>query len=334
MRVRGIHYDIGTEALDGSSTRPSLDLDQVRQELEDIAGGLHANAVRITGGNPELLGFSGQAAIELGLEAWLSPTLPNADAAGTLAAIEHAADIAERLRRGGGSAVLVLGCELSAFMTGILPGESQADRLALLTDLPRLIATVSAAGYDPQERFYAFLDGALRAARQRFDGPLTYAAGTWEQVDWSRFDLVGVDAYRDAGNRAGYAEVLRAQVEHGRPVVVTETGCATFRGAADLGSLAWTAVDRGATPRRLKDFIVRDEAEQASELGAVLDLVEASGIDGAFVYTYVAPSYPANDDPSRDLDAASYALVRSWSDGRTDRKAAYTAVAERYARSA
>ncbi len=330
MRVNGIHYDIGTATLDGPLTRPILDPGQMRRELRDIRDGLHANAVRITGGDLDRIGSAADIAVGFGLQVWLSPMLPNADQPATLAAVEQTASIAEELRRAGGSVSLVVGCELSAFMVGIIPGESQAERLALLTDLPRLIAEVSAAGYDPQKRFDTFLADAVRIAKARFAGTLTYASGTWEQVDWSQFDVVGVDAYRDAGSREGYLETLRSHARHGRPTVVTETGCATFHGASDLGSLAWTSVDHSAGPRRLKPGITRDEGEQAAEVGAVLELIEASGADGAFVYTYVAPSYPTADDPTLDLDAASYALVRSWPGGRTERKAAFTAVAERY----
>lgn len=81
-------------------------------------------------------------------------------------------------------------------------------------------------------------------ARSRFDGPLTYPSGTREQVDWSRFDLVDVDADRDKGDRGGCPDLLRSQLHHERPLIVTKIGCATFRGAADPGSLARTSVDR------------------------------------------------------------------------------------------
>lgn len=332
MRVRGIHYDIGTTTLDGSSTRPTLERGQIERELADIADGLHGNAVRITGGDLERLRFAGQAAAGIGLQTWLSPMLPNADAATTLEAIGHAAAIAEDLRAGGGNVVLVVGCEVSAFMAGIIPGENQADRLALLTDLPRLLAEVATQGFDPQDRFDAFLTDAVAGARAQFAGPLTYASGTWEQVDWSRFDLAGIDAYRDAGNRDAYVAMLRAWMSHGKPLVITEVGCATYRGSADLGSLAWTAVDRGAKPRRLKEGIDRDEVEQATEIVAVLDLIASSGAEGAFIYTYAAPSYPSSQEGPLDLDTASYALVRTWPDGTTERKAAFTAVADRYGR--
>src|SRR2546423_11796394 len=51
MRLRGIHYDVGTETIEGSSTRPTLTVDQLERDIDDIRRGLHANGVRITGGD-------------------------------------------------------------------------------------------------------------------------------------------------------------------------------------------------------------------------------------------------------------------------------------------
>ena len=139
-------------------------------------------------------------------------------------------------------------------------------------------------------------------------------------------------AYRDASNRTAYADTLRALTRTRRPVVITEFGCATYRGAADAGGLAWTAAERGVEPRRLREGILRDEAAQAQELADLLATAKSSGIDGAFIYTYVMPSYPSSRESAKDLDTASYALVRSWPDGRTEPKAAYHTVAHMYCR--
>ena len=209
---------------------------------------------------------------------------------------------------------------------------SHIDRLALLSDPARLVAEVSAAGIDPQAEFDSFIRTACASVRSAFHGPLTYASGTWENVDWSQFDFVGVDAYRDAASRQGYPAMLQASMGHGRPVVITEFGCAAYRGAADAGALAWTAVDRTSRPPRLRDGIERDETEQAAEVADLLTLMETAGIEAAFIYTYISPTYPSSRDPAYDLDTASYALLRSWPDGRTERKAVYQAVAERYGR--
>ncbi len=270
MHLRGIHYDVGTETLDGSLTRPILTDEEIERDIGDIAAGLHANAIRITGGEIGRLASAGEVAVRRGLEVWLSPMVPNADAATTLARVAETAQVAEELRGQGHTVVVVVGCELSVFMAGILPGATHGDRLTLLSDPARLIAEVTAAGIDPQATFDGFLRQAVVTVRSVFRGQVTYAAGMWEEVDWTPFDLVGVDAYRDAGTRDGYASRLRGLSQHAKPVVVTETGCATFAGAADAGGLAWTAVDRSATPLRLREGIVRDEDGQARELKALL----------------------------------------------------------------
>jgi hypothetical protein len=333
MRRRGIHYDIGTTTIDGDSTRPTLERERMEREIRDIVVGLHATAIRITGGDTDRIAAAATIGGRHDLELWLSPMLPNADESTTLSAIEASAADAEALRRDGHAVVLVVGCESSVFTFGILPGETHADRLGLLLDQERLVAAVTAAGTDPQARFAEFIALAVDRARTRFAGPLSYAAGTWEQVDWSRFDIVGVDAYRDAGNRTAYIDQLRERVAGGAPVVVTEVGCATYRGAAERGAMAWTAVDSASGARRVREGIRRDEAAQAAELDELMAAIETSGADGMFVYTYIAPSYPSDPVPALDLDAASFALVRSWPGGRSTPKAAYRTVADRFARS-
>jgi hypothetical protein len=335
VHLRGIHYDAGIDTVDQRLTRDQLTEDQAAREIDTIARELHATAVRVTGRNVERLAMVGRLAAERGLEVWLSPLLANGSPRDTLAVLGETAGVAERLRRHGHSVVLVVGCELSLFLSGVLPGESILDRAALLADPARLLPAVMAAGVDPRQRVAAFLAEAVELARSRFGGPLTYASGTWEDVDWEPFDFVGVDAYRDAGNRERFSQDLAAYGCHGRPVVVTESGCATFRGAQDLGSLAWTIVDRSSVPARIPAGTVHDEALQAAELTQLLDVFEAAGVHGAFVFTFVMPSYPGNDlDPELDLDTASYALVRSGPDGRTQPKASFRAVAECYGRSA
>lgn len=331
MRLNGIHYDIGTETIDGSSTRPTLTTERLDREMEDIARGLHANAVRITGGEIQRMASAAEMAARRGLEIWLSLMIPNADRPATLSAIAEAARLAESLRQAGTTTVLVTGCELSVFMSGILPGATHADRLALLSDPARLVAEVEAMGTDPQESFAAFLRAGVETARSSFRGRVAYAAGVWEDVDWSPFDFVSVDAYRDAANRDAYPDLLRGLSRHGKPVVITEFGCAAYRGAAAKGGLAWTAVEGRGHSRRLRAGIERDEAEQARELSELLAVAAACGVDGAFIYTYVAPSYPSSLQPSQDLDAASFALLRSWPDGQTEPKAAYRAVADAFA---
>ncbi|MEV7600703.1 hypothetical protein AB0O91_25360 [Kitasatospora sp. NPDC089797] len=330
MRIKGITYDIGTPTVDGSVTRPDLAAATIERELATIAGELHCTAVRITGDDPARLRLAGRAAVGLGLAVWISPMVPNADETATLATLEAAAEVAGELHRAGGDVTLVVGCELSVFLTGLVPGDSISARLASLTDPTGWPPEFLAAG-PPPARLNAFLATAAATARRHFAGPVTYAAGLWEDVDWTPFDLVAVDAYRDAANADTLRTDLEALRRHGKPVVAAEFGCATFTGAAAHGSAAWMLVDRSDGTRRPRPGLVRDEAAQAAELTSLLDLLTTAGLAGAFVFTYITPAYPTADDPAADLDTVGYGLVRSWPDGRTTPKAAFTAVARAYA---
>ncbi len=330
MRVRGIHYDVGIDTVDGKVTRPELPGDQMATELDLIAHQLHANAVRISGRDAGRMALAAKLAADCGLEVWLSPFLANGTREDTLALLRESAASGEHLRREGVPVTLIVGLEMSGFLKGIIPGETVLERLSLLSDPTRLISAVMALGQDPQETMANFLGEAVDTARSQFGGTVTYGAGLWEQIDWGLFDVVGVDAYRDAQNRAGFDAHLKAYLAYGKPVVVTEFGCATFRGAAAQGSMAWTVAERGTTPTRLKAGTVRDESEQARELIDLLRTFDAAGVDGSFIYTLIAPSYPSNADPDLDLDVASYSLVRTWDNGRTELKPSFQAVASYY----
>jgi hypothetical protein len=51
---------------------------------------------------------------------------------------------------------------------------------------------------DVPARLNAFLAEASSAVRKQFGGAVTYASAPWEDIDWTPFDVVSVDAYRDA----------------------------------------------------------------------------------------------------------------------------------------
>ena len=145
-------------------------------------------------------------------------------------------------------------------------------------------------------------------ARKVFGGPITYASGTWEEIDWEPFDVVSVDAYRDAQNAPRFADLVRSYRRFGKPVAVAEFGCCTYRGAADRGGAGWLVVDE--RQQTITADLVRDETEPERYFQDLLDLFDREGVDAAFWFTfagYELPHRPA--DPRRDLDLASYGLV-------------------------
>jgi hypothetical protein len=160
------------------------------------------------------------------------------------------------------------------------------------------------------ERASHTLRDIVRAARETFAGPLTYAAGPWETVDWDLFDLVSVDAYRDAGNAARYRDELHAYRRFGKPVAVTEFGCCTYRGAASRGGMGWMIADEKSDPPVIPGTYERDEQEQVRHLHDMLAIYEAEDIDSAFWHTFAGFEAPRHhSDPHRDLDLASYGAV-------------------------
>jgi len=335
VRYRGVCYDVGRVML-GQNWRPDFLVDEVHKELEIIREDLHCNAVRVCGQDVERWTRAAEEALRLGLTVWLAPELWDRSPEETLAYVADAAHRAEALRRQWPDRVVFsVGSELTLFMQGILEGDSVLERLQHPTFWERIR---SGAHREPLQ---AFLAEACARVRQVFHGPVTYASVPLEPVDWSLFDFVCVDLYREARIRDRFPDLLRSFFSHGRPVVITEFGCCTYRGAADAGSRGWAIVDPDKTPPHWLGTFVRDEAEQARELGELLAIFEAAGVEGTFVMTFSSPRLPTSTEPRQDLDLASYSLVKSYTD-RTgtaypglpwDPKQSFGTVAAHYARS-
>jgi hypothetical protein len=306
MRCKGITYDTGFFPA-GRDSRPSFDPAQVRCEMDVIAVDLGCDAVRITGGDLDRLTVAAQHAAAAGLEVWFSPQPCELDPDQTMRLLEAAADRAQDLRDGtSAEVVLVLGGELSVFGSGYVPGADSDARLAsLLAPPPELLA-----GYEASvRRLNEFLAAAAAAARRAFGGPVTYAAGMWEDIDWQPFDIVSADAYRDASNAGSYRALVRELTRHGKPAAVTEFGCCTYRGAADRGASGWAIVSGRGAERRIDGTYQRDEGEQAGYLRDLLGIYEEEGIDSAFWFSFANYDKSRRPEPGQDLDLASYGLV-------------------------
>jgi hypothetical protein len=171
----------------------------------------------------------------------------------------------------------------------------------------------------------------VEAVRAEFHGRVGYAAGAWEFIDWSPFDIVGTDAYRTAENADTFGAELRALRAHGKPVAATEFGCCTYRGAADLGGEGWLAIDETGDRDRVRDGIVRDETEQVRYFSELLPVFEQEGLDAAFWFTYAGWELTHRPgDPEHDLDIASYGVQAVEEDGTLRRKLVFDAIAAAY----
>jgi hypothetical protein len=326
MNRRGVTYDTGI-VFSGPGysvpTRPKLDLATAERELQIVRDDLHCNAVRLIGRDVDRLVQVAERALTFGLEVWLSPALWGRPLDETLRYCVSAAGRAEELRKQHPDRfVLVLGSELTLMMQGIVPGRDFAARTR------EAFTRIKAGDRSASDRLNDFLGRASSAVRGVYHGPLTYASLIWEEVDWDRFDLIGVDHYRDARIKDRYAEMLQPFLALGKPVVNTEFGMRTYRGAESEGTLGFGVADQvrvglhqlpvvGRFVReRLNGDYVRDEAMQARELTETLTILDAAGVDGAFVAEFVTAGATFSAKPRYDLDMNAFALVKTYRHGK------------------
>ncbi|MFE5590334.1 abortive infection protein [Streptomyces sp. NPDC056549] len=297
LTYKGINFD---------TDRDVWRTEYVRREIGAIKQQLHCNAVLLLGHDLDRLTEAASIAASHGLFVWFEPRQFDKDPEQTLAFLGSVARAAERLRARHPGVGISVGTELTIFMSGLVPGKDYNER-------GQALARPESAGY--QERLNTFLERTLKTVRPLFAGPVTYSSGDWEEVDWNGFDVVGVNLYRNAENKAGYVKRLRSLKRHGKPVVVTEFGCCTFTGAREHGGSGFNAVDWEREPPLVRDGVTRNEREQAGEVGDLLDLYAAERLHGAFVYNFIAPDSPYSPQRRHDLDMASFALAKTFPTG-------------------
>ncbi|OLT43220.1 hypothetical protein BJF85_03120 [Saccharomonospora sp. CUA-673] len=299
-----MNYDTGLNYLPDELSRVAWDPLVAERDMRVIAEQLHCTSVNIFGCELDRVESCARSAADLGLDVWIQPRLIDRPQREVLDHLAAAGDVAERLRRDGASVHLHVGCELTIFLPGVLPGDTYTERIELLSNAWPLPG-------EWDERLDDYLVRARTRARDVFAGPVTYAAGEWETVDWSAFDLVGVNLYRQDENRSGYAETVRNLVASEKPVVITEFGICSYAGADSAGGGGHDVVDFATTPPRIDPALPRDEAAQAEHLAELITLYAREGVAGCFVYAFSEPSNPYSPDPALDLDKASYGIVRT-----------------------
>jgi hypothetical protein len=343
MKRKGVNYDVG-RVLEGRLTRPKLDPKEMHREIEIIKNDLHCNSIKIQGFDVDRVVAAAEDSLEQGLEVWLAPEMFEEDQDRTFDYSVKAAAAAEVLhKKWPEQVVLSVGTELTLFMQGILPGNNLMERLGN----PAIWGKIKSGAYE--KPLNDFLAKTTTDVRSVFHGRVTYAAvARVERVDWSIFDFVCIDAYRDKLIRDSFSDMLKGYSDYEKPLVIGEFGCCTYRGAEDLGGMGWDVVDWAVNPPRLKRNCVYDQGVQAREIVEELRIFDRVGVDGAFVFTFVQPPPEIADTEMRkileeikfDPDAVSYSLVKSHVDrlGTAypempwEPKESFRAVAEYYAR--
>ncbi len=320
LSIRGVVYDVGLMFGGTSLSLEKFDTAQVAYDMSVISHVMCCNAIRIEGEDIGRLKKAAELAHAEGLKVYFNPWKHEANEEETNSYLHEASIVAEELRLKGVDITFVTACEYTLFSRGAFPGNSFNERMGWFISLGGDgSAEAIAKGRQELEKKSQVLNKILRrftnTIRKNFNGPVTYSAGAWESVDWSLFDVVGVDYYRNGESEADYVAGLSRYQSEGKPIIVMEMGCCAYEGAAPRGGFGFSILqgtdengvatwDGGVEPRR-------SEQEQADYIVTNIGLLEQAKADGIFVYVFRYPIYP-HRSAGLDMDKVSYSLVKSY----------------------
>ena len=319
MKYRGVVYDVGLQFSPGPFSVDPFHAEQVFYDMAVIANELNANAVRIEGEEISRLVIASEAAHEAGLKILFNPWKMNANEEETIKYMSEASVEAEKLREKGFNIVFVTSCEYSIFSKGAFPGDTFNERVMFMIEnggAPGHEGTKSQEYVNSMYKLNEILSKICKAVRANFNGLLTYSSGTWEDVDWSIFDIVGIDYYRRGESSEDYLEKLSTYKISGKPLLVMEVGSCAYDGAGKLGDggfIPFQGVNPDGTVIYKDDKIpVRNEKEQADYVETQVKLLSTSVAEGTFIYVFAFPIMPYSEEIGKDMDMTSFSLVKSF----------------------
>jgi hypothetical protein len=306
QKLRGsVTYDTGVlHFADAPLSRARWNRRLMEQELDVIAHQLRCPSISVFGTEIDRLTMTAWSALERGMRAFVQPRLYDHPQEEVLDHMAESARQAERLRAHGGNVVFAAGCEHILFTPGIIPGADFVERLANIGSIP------SEEWPNIYRRLNEFLVKAAAVARANFHGTVTYGGAYFEPVDWSIFDIVGLDYYPYFATDAEYRTDLAQYRKWGKPIEVLEFGCCTYPGAPERGGSGYDIVDYTKEPPEIKPGFTRDERVQAQHITRMLKIFAAERFRSAHVYTFVNPEAPHVPQRRFDLDIASFSLVK------------------------
>ena len=310
MFLKGINYDVGTFYHPDVCTRPVFNEQVIFQEISMIRNELHCECIRISGYDLNRLIKTSEYALELGMQVWFSPVWIDATQEQNAKFLCECAVAAEKLRNKYPQIVFVAGCEHSLYTQGFIKGEDPYKRIAKMFGVSGVLLNVFGFRNKVYKKINHFLENTIQGIRAAFHGKISYASGTWEKIDWSVFDVIGINHYRSLFNQSSYVQKLRSYQAYKKPVAVTEFGCCTYEGAEKAGGGGWNIIEMKDGKRKIKSKFKRSEATQAKYIVDLLEIFAQENIDAAFVFTFINPVFEHNTDPEYDFDMASYGIVK------------------------
>jgi len=311
MKYKGINYDTGMRTTTGKLTREKLEPEVIAKEISIIRHELHCNAIRISGLDIDRIVMASEIALQQNLSVWFSPSLHYENINNTVPYILDAAERAEELRDRYGNLVFVVGCEMTLFTPGFIRGDGWKERVSRMFSPLSILKNQLGLRRNYNKKLNRFLSQLIVKIKKRFHGDITYASGTWEKPDWNLFDYAGVDLYRSFFNKKNFIAEIHRYKKTGKPLVITEFGCCTYKGADDKGAAGWTIVDWNKPKPELKGNFTRDETVQSDYIIDLLNIFDKEEVFAAFVFTFISCNYTWSEDTRYDLDMAAFGITRS-----------------------
>lgn len=314
--VRGINYSVGIRYVSGGHEPIRPNLQEMRTDLKAIQQELHCNAIRIYGDELDRIVECTQIAFNLGLEVWASPRKIDLEMSDTVEYIRSCAQELQQVNSPDRKLTLVVGCEFTIDLRGLVPGRSIYDRLRTIFNPLSFVKNAFGVRPGYNEKLGRLLTDTVRSAREVFSGAITYAAGMWEEISPSLFDVLSVNYYRDHRNERSYVSSVQKLTSGPKPVAITEFGCGAFQGAERLGAGSYRIVSRKGDRAVIPNQYKRDEGVQARYLHDLLAVFAQQGVYAAFPFEFIDRNSLHSEDPARDLDMASFGVVKMVEDSK------------------
>lgn len=333
MKNKGVTYDVGTEYTPNIFSRVNLNAEIVNTDMKAIKNDLHCNSVKIYGKDVDRLLLASTAALENGLNVWLSPRLINGTVEETLEYLKDVARGSQQLKEKFPSqeVVFVVAGEATIDAKGFIEGNTIHERIGYL--MKPIFFIKNALGIKPafQKSFNEFLKKSVAIVRNEFSGKVTYASAMWENVDWSIFDILSVNLYKASFNQSYFDRKLKKLVSSGKPVAITEFGCCPFVGADQMGPTGYFILDFSVNPPVFKEPCIRSEEVQSKYIVDLLNKYESAGVMSTFVFDFYSEGFCHDLNPERDFDKASFSITKHACQSKWEPKLAFTEIGNYYA---
>jgi hypothetical protein len=324
LKYCGVVYDVGLR-FSGTNKLSLTHFDpaQAEYDMRAFARDMHATAVRIEGEDIERLVVASRAAHRAGLSVWFSPWKMDVGLEENRIYIAEAARAAEQLRQEGADIIFVTACEYTIFNDGIYPGSSVLERSAWAygkldnKGWPYTPVGLPEPFPSKAKELNKVLAELAGIVRKLFKGRQTYSAAIFEEVDWTPFDFVGTNYYRERQTDAEYIAGLDYFRSFGKPVAIMEYGCCSYRGAAIRGSRGWRifqGVEADGMPKWEGGVIpTRNEREQADYIERQFKVFTGQGVEAAFIFIFTQPGWPTGEGVN-DRDLAGFGIAKIFPD--------------------